>query len=178
MTTLTKRIIVTAVLMTASAFAAFAYGGGGFFQATQMSFPTYSNIGNVAEVNGGYGYGASRDGARYGGFGLAVTDPATESLMGAFGGVISGRQMRTGPFTLSLNVWGGVGYVDPSYAAVPASVGFFTEASAEAGFAILPWMQLSVYGGYQAIGPFDPALLFTGTRYAPVVGSRLTWGSF
>lgn len=178
MTTFAKRTIVVAVLLTAVVFVAAAYGGGGFFQGSHMAIPGYTNLDAAGEVHGGYGYGAGRRGARYGGFGLTVTDARSEELIGAFGGVISGRQMRTGPFTLSANAWSGIGYVNPDYLLVPGGVGFFAEITAEAGFAILPWMQLSVYGGYQAVGPFDPALLFTNTLYTPVVGSRLTWGSF
>ncbi len=178
MTSIIKRTIVVAVLMTASVFAVSAYGGGGFFQATHMTLPGYSNLSSGGEVRGGYGYGASRSGARYGGFGLVATDTGSEDVLGAFGGVISGRQMRTGPFTLSVNAWSGVGYVNPEYIAVPGNVGFFAEANLEAGFAILPWMQLSVYAGYQAMGPFDPQLLFSHTLYTPVIGSRLSWGSF
>jgi hypothetical protein len=164
--------------MCAVVFAASAYGGGGFFQASQVAIPGYSNVPALAEVHGGYGYGASRGGSRYGGFGLAVEDAGSDKLIGAFGGVISGHQVRTGPFTLSVNVWSGIGYVNPDIVLVPGAVGFFAEATGEAGFAILPWMQLSVYAGYQAIGPFDPSMLFTNTLYTPVIGSRLTWGSF
>ena len=52
------------------------------------------------------------------------------------------------------------------------------EADLEAGFAVLPWFQLSVYGGMQVIGGFDPATLLQTALYSPVVGARFTWGGF
>lgn len=178
MTTKIKRILIAAVLVCTVMVAASAYGGGGVFQASQLILPGYTNMGSPAGVHGGYGYGASRGGRRYGGFGLAIEDQVSGEFLGGFGGVITGHQVRTGPFTLSLNIFSGIGYASPALLEVPAGVAFFAEANAEAGFAVLPWLQMSVYAGYQAIGSMDPAELFIGTRYAPVVGSRLTWGSF
>ena len=174
----TKKVALTGFLLVAVVVAASAYGGGGIFQATQMAIPGYTNMDSVAEVQGGYGYGASRGGRRHGGFGLTVSDTETGEFLGVFGGVISGWQTRTGPVTLSLNIWSGVGYASPDLIQAPAGVTFLGEANAEAGFAVLPWLQISVYGGYQAIGSFDPSTMFANTRYAPVIGSRVTWGSF
>ena len=178
MSATTKKIALTGFMLVAVVIVASGYGGGGFFQATQMAFPGYTNMDSFAEVQGGYGYGASRGGRRYGGFGVAISDAETEEFLGGFGGVISGRQIRTGPFTLSLNIWSGVGYASQDLIQAPAGVAFFAEANAEAGFAVLPWLQISVYGGYQAIGSFDPSAMFANTRYAPVVGGRVSWGSF
>lgn len=178
MTISMKRITATIVLLTLTVVMAFAYGGGGVFQGTQAAFPGYTNMTTSAEIHGGYGYGASRSGQRTGGFGLWLSEQNTGDFLGAFGGVISGRQLRTGPFTMSLNAWGGVGYATPELVQVPAGVAFLAEANAEVGFAVLPWLQISIYGGYQAIGPFDPATVFTDTRYVPVFGSRVTWGDF
>jgi hypothetical protein len=166
------------MVMIAVVSSAFAYGGGGFFQGSYYQIPEYSNIDREAEIVGGYGYGADRDGSRYGGFGLAIHDVNSAELIGAFGGVISGRQLRTGPLTMSLNLWSGLGYVNPRVLGTPVGMGFLIEADAEAGFAVLPWLQLSVYAGVQAIGSLDPASFVSGARYTPVVGSRLTWGGF
>ena len=173
-----KKMALTGIMLAAVVVMASAYGGGGFFQGTQMVFPGYTNMDSGAEVQGGYGYGASRSGRRRGGFGLAISDPATDEFLGAFGGVITGRQKRIGPVTLSANIWSGVGYATPELIQAPAGVAFLAEANAEAGFAVLPWLQISVYGGYQAIGAFDPSNLFANTKYAPVIGGRVTWGGF
>ena len=173
-----KKMVLTGIMLVAVVVVASAYGGGGFFQGTQMAIPGYTNMNSAAEVQGGYGYGASRGGRRYGGFGLAISDQATDEFLGGFGGVITGRQMRTGPFTLSLNIWSGVGYASSEFLQAPAGVAFLAEANAEAGFAVLPWLQISVYGGYQAIGSFDPSSMFANTKYAPVAGGRVTWGGF
>ena len=173
-----KRIATVLVLMVMVAGMAAAYGGGGFFQASSVPVPDYSNTGRNADIVGGFGYGADRGGTRYGGFGLAIHDETDESLVGAFGGVISGSQLRTGPFTVSVNLWTGIGYVNPRLIRSSAGFGYFAEATGEAGFAVLPWLQLSVYGGMQAIGSLDAASIVSSARYAPVVGSRLTWGHF
>lgn len=173
-----KKMALAGIMLVAVVVVASAYGGGGFFQGTQMALPGYTNMDSDAEVQGGYGYGASRGGRRYGGFGLAISDPATDEFLGAFGGVISGRQTRIGPVTLSLNIWSGVGYASSELIQAPAGVAFLAEANAEAGFAVLPWLQISVYGGYQAIGSFDPSDMFANTKYAPVMGGRVTWGGF
>jgi hypothetical protein len=178
MKSLTKKLIVAAILVTFAAGVAFAYGGGGVFHGTQLPIAGYSNVETAADLHGGYGYGASRDGSRYGGFGVSLKDQETDEFLGAFGGVITGRQFRTGPFTLSANIWSGIGYASPELVPAPAGFAFFAELNAEAGFSVLPWLQISVYGGYQAIGSIDPAAMFANTRYTPVAGARVTWGGF
>jgi len=177
-----KKIAVAGIMMVVVVAMASAYGGGGAYQGTQVPIPGYSNIDTVAAMQGGYGYGASRSGSRYGGFGVSITNEETGEFMGAFGGVITGRQIRTGPFTLSANVWSGVGYATaelvPVTASLPGAVAFLAEATVEAGLAVLPWLQISAYGGYQAIGTFDMSAMFSNTRYTPIVGTRVTWGGF
>ena len=173
-----KRTTIIVLLTAVVGVGAFAYGGGGFFQGDYLPVPHYSNIERDAEITGGYGYGADRRGSRYGGFGVAIHDTRNNELIGAFGGVISGSQLRTGPLTLSLNLWTGVGYVNADVIPSRYATGYLVEADAEAGFAILPWMQMSLYAGMQAIGSFDAAQLISSARYMPVIGSRLTWGSF
>ncbi|MFW5777249.1 MAG: hypothetical protein ACOCZB_08190 [Spirochaetota bacterium] len=173
-----KRTILVMGLVIAFAGGAFAYGGGGFFQGSYIAVPDYTNIDRGAEVVGGYGYGTDRDGARHGGFGLAIHDSSNDELLGGFGGVISGSQLRAGPLTVSLNLWSGIGFVNPELVRTRSAFGYFIEADAEAGFAILPWFQLSVYAGMQAIGSFEPASIISSARYTPVVGSRFTWGGF
>ena len=173
-----KKIVLAGIMLVAVVAVAAGYGGGGFFGGTQIPYVGYSNIDSMAAVEGGYGYGASRGGARYGGFGISITDQETDEFLGGFGGVITGRQLRTGPFTLSANIWSGIGYASPELLSATSGVAFFAEANAEAGFAVLPWLQISIYGGYQAIGSFDPAAMFANTRYTPVVGGRVTWGAF
>jgi len=172
-----KRTVIVVLMVILAATSVFAYGGGGVFQASQFAIPGYTNMGQTADISGGYGYGASRGGRRYGGFGLVMTDAATGEFLGGFGGVLTGQQLRTGPFTLSANIYSGIGHASESL--LPGTpVAFFAEISGEAGFAVLPWLQISVYGGYHAVGPLDATMIFETTRYAPVIGSRVTWGSF
>ena len=172
-----KRMTAVTGLLVMVAVAASAYGGG-FFQGAYFPVQHYTNMNREAEIVGGYGYSADRDGSRHGGFGIAIHDARSDELIGAFGGVISGSQVRTGPLTLSLSLWSGIGYVNPAVVHSPVRLGYFLEADAEAGFALLPWFQLSVYAGMQAMGSFDASALISSARYTPVVGSRLSWGSF
>lgn len=170
-----KRLIMTAVLI-GMVSAAFAYGGGGLFSGHHVAYPGYYSIDRGIEYSGGYGYGTDRDGRRSGGFGLVMN--SSEQFVGAFGGAIQGHQVRLGPVTLSANIWTGFGYLSPQISGSPISFGFVAEATAEAGFAVLPWLQLSFYGGAQAIGPFDLVHLVDTVNYSPILGTRLTWGSF
>ncbi len=171
-----KRTILFAGLMVLVVFAASARGGGGIFHGAYYPVQEYSNVDRDVRVLGGYGYGADRRGTRHGGFGLVIHDEDTGELIGAFGGIISGSQLRSGPLTLSLNLWTGVGYVDPWYLGSRVELGYLAEATAEAGFRLLPWFQVSVYGGMHAVGSLDPAYLISSARYTPVLGTRLTWG--
>ncbi len=172
-----KRYIIAIGLVLVASLV-FADGGGGFFRGRYFYVPEYSNVETEATVSGGFGYGAQRRGSRYGGFGLSINDAETDRMIGAFGGFISGNQIRTGPVTLSLNLWSGLGYVNPDFVESEVGVGYFAEANAEAGFAFVPWFQVSFYAGMQAIGSFDPAAFLSSARYSPVMGTRFTWGGF
>jgi hypothetical protein len=178
MTSTIRRFLVAAVLVVCVTLSAAAYGGGGIFQAEHFVLPGYTNAPGPAEVHGGYGYGASRGGRRYGGFGLVIKDQETGGFAAGFGGVMTGRQLRRGPFTVSANLYSGIGHANADLLQSSSPVAFFAEANAEAGLAILPWLQISVYGGYQAVGPMDLSTMFPGAIYAPVFGTRVTWGNF
>ncbi len=173
-----KRVIGVFALMVLVISGVCARGGGGVFHGAYYLVQEYTNVDRDVRIVGGYGYGVDRGSVRHGGFGLVIHDRDTSELVGAFGGVISGRQLRTGSLTLSVNLWTGVGYVNPWVVSSPAGVGYFAEAAAEAGLTLLPWFQVGVYGGMQAIGSLDPPYLISSARYAPVLGTRLTWGRF
>ena len=173
-----KRLIVAVVFLALSGIAAFAYGGGGVFSGEQVMVEPYNNIGFPLETHGGYGYGVDRRGIRTGGFGMVVFSEDYDALAGAFGGFVTGAQQRIGPFTASINLWTGFGYINSAMIEIPGYAGFIAEANGEVGFALLPWLQLSIYAGMQALGGFDMTDLLTQVRYAPVIGSRVTWGSF
>lgn len=173
-----KRTIGLILLTVLVASGVSARGGGGVFQGAYYPIEDYSNVDRDVRIIGGYGYGVDRGGARHGGFGLVIHDADTSELVGAFGGVVSGRQLRSGSLTLSVNLWTGVGYVNSWFVSSPVGVGYLAEAAAEVGLALLPWFQVGVYGGMQAVGSLDPAHLISSARYAPVLGTRLTWGRF
>jgi hypothetical protein len=173
-----KRVVVVLLLLGAIGGSAFAYGAGGFFSGEYLPADGYTNIGRQFETHGGFGYGAGRDGIRHGGFGLVITGDEFGDVAGAFGGLFTGAQYATGPFTLSINLWTGAGYINPEMFPIQDYVGYIAEGTLEAGFAPLPWFQMSAYVGMQALGSFDAAALFSDICYTPVVGTRLSWGSF
>jgi hypothetical protein len=156
----------------------FAHGGGGVFSGEQIIIDGYNNMPVRLETSGGYGYGAGRSGTRTGGFGMVLHADDYGHVAGAFGGFITGKQYSIGPFMFSGNLWTGVGYVNPAVLDVPGSVGFIGEATVEAGFAPISWFQIGIYAGMQAIGVLDGFESFNSARYAPIAGTRVTWGSF
>lgn len=171
-----KRITIAFVIAMVTAAAVFGYGGGGTFSGYHTPYGGWYSDDLGIEYSGGYGYGASHSGYRQGGFGVVLH--TEDSFVGAFGGSMQGHQLRFGPLTLSANLWTGFGYISSEISGSPITFGYFAEATADAGLAVLPWFQMSVYAGAQAIGPFDVKRIAETVTYSPVIGARLTWGSF
>ncbi len=148
----------------------------------QHSIAGLSNTTFVTSEVGGFGYGVSGGGTRTGGFGYAIySKPGADSLAGGMGGVIVGQEVRTGPLTVSANLWTGAGAVSATVSGTQSGhVVLFAEASLELGIAVTPWMQLSGYAGMQGIADVDPHTGIGGqlARYSPILGLRLSWGSF
>jgi hypothetical protein len=172
-----KRILLSVTILLTISFGAFAYSGGGTFEGRFYPYPRLSNTSVPASISGGFGYGTGRAGSRTGGFGLIITDSYTEEFYGAFGGLISGQQLRLGPVTGSINAWTGVGYLSPRFG-TDSGVAFYGELTGEVGVALISWMQASVYAGMNAVGTFEELLEFHRSTYSPVLGLRFTWGRF
>jgi len=102
----------------------------------------------------GYGYGVSWNGARIGGFGTALLGSASRTW-GGVGGLLTGVAMA------------GQGYFI-----------LFGQADLELGFAVLPWMQVVLYGGYQGWGNIVPGRPLASSLTTPVLGVRVAWGAF
>jgi len=122
----------------------------------------------------GYGYGVSWNGARIGGFGTALLGSASRTW-GGVGGLLTGYELRAGPVEVALNLMGGPGGIGM------AGQGFFIlfgQADLEVGVAVLPWMQVVFYGGYQAWGNMVPGRPLASSLTTPVLGVRLAWGAF
>jgi hypothetical protein len=102
-------------------------------------------------------------------------------MAGGVGGVIIGQESRTGPLTFAANLWTGLGGVSATFSGTQTGhMILFGEANIELGIAVTPGMQLSTYAGMQGIADVDPKT-GVGTQLArhwPVVGMRLSWGSF
>jgi len=171
-----KRRTLFAIVLLAVVPAALAVAGGagGVGFSGQLFDPSLSSADLGMSATTGFGYGVDDDGSRVGGFGTSFLSESG-SVAGGVGGMLVGRELRAGPFTLAFTLWGGLG------GGAWASRGYFLgygSAQAELGVWILPWMQVIAYVGYEALGnlvpgpPFSEAFLRT-----PVLGLRVAWGS-
>ena len=158
-------------LLPAGIAAAGGAGGVGF--GTQFYDPaTPSNNLGMAYITG-FGYGVDEGGSRIGGFGMALlSDPARSA--GGVGGMLVGHEWRGGPVVFAFNLLGGVG--GASYGGGGYML-LFGQADLELGAAVLPWMQVVAYVGYQAWGNLIPGIPFVSAKlFTPVIGVRVSWG--
>lgn len=189
-----KSAYIIGLLLLMPLVAAFADGGGGVtFGLQTTSYPFLQNLqvpSNSAGLvyYGGYGYGVSGDHGINGGFGYAITDPINKSsLIGGFGGVISGVRLLKLPINLSIVSWTGFGgvYTGLSQTLSGSNTigkGFFClseEVTVELGIPLQRWFMPVFFAGYQVAGNIVPGQTFqTFLSYAPVIGMRLAWGKF
>jgi hypothetical protein len=121
----------------------------------------------------GYGYGVNAEGDRIGGFGICVL-PTAAAGTGGIGGILLGHEWWLGPLVAGFSLQGGVGgasFGDAGY------VLLYGQADIDIGVAVLPWMQITAYIGYQVSGNLFPGTSFRSvTSSAPVAGLRLAWG--
>jgi hypothetical protein len=175
-------VVLISLALTLPLVSAFSAGAGGVTWSDQRRVEGFSNATlSISEV-GGFGYGVSSGGQRTGGFGYAMYSPeGTSSLAGGVGGVILGQEGHAGPLTFAVNLWTGLGGVSAQFSGAQTGLAIlFGEANFELGIAVTPWMQLSAYLGMQGLADISPHSGI-GTRlatYSPVVGMRLSWGSF
>ena len=157
----------------------FAYGGaGGLTYGLQYAHPQLTNESIGLHTTGGYGYGTGRDGRRTGGFGLAIFSE-TNALMGGVGGSINGHEFVSGPLSLAVNLWTGIGGAKADLRDPGGYLILFGELNAEVGLSLRPWMQLVAFGGMQGIVNLVPGTpLYSAVYYSPVWGFRIAWGAF
>jgi hypothetical protein len=169
-----KLPLLLVCLLLLPAALAMAGGAGGVGFSGQYFHPTLSSADLGMTSLAGFGYGVGSDGSRVGGFGAAFFS-ASGDAAGGVGGMLIGHEWTSGPVVVALTLWGGVGgggWAGNGYMLA------YGAAHAELGFWVLPWMQLSAYVGYEALGnvlpgvPFSRAFLRT-----PVLGMRISWGS-
>ena len=176
-----KVIVLAAALGIMPLSTVFAGGAGGVTWGQELVDPFFSNFGLQTSYSGGYGYGVSRDGQRIGGFALSMHAVSSGPSFGAgFVGLITGREVHTGPLMGALNLWMGLGGMSANPVLnTPDCFALFGELDLELGFRFMPATQLTGYAGMQAIvGVVDGQPLFHSVMYAPVLGLRLAWGSF
>lgn len=177
-----KTVVIGAALLALPLSFAFAGGAGGVTWSDQRTLPPLSNTGVGMSSVGGFGYGVTSAGQRTGGFGFALySGSGTDSIAGGVGGIIVGQELRLGPITAALDLWTGLGGISATYQGVESGYCIlFGEADVELGAAVTPWMQLVLYGGIQGFADLTPGSGIGArlTRYAPVIGMRMAWGSF
>jgi hypothetical protein len=181
-----KKLLIVTIIITLFSAPLMAKGGGGTLWGTNTDWIGGENLGvsNMGMTfTGGFGYGVARGGAKIGGFGMAVhnsEDSVTGDpyIAGGFGGAMLGSYGSAGRVSVAANLWLGVGGF--SIQNTGDFFGGFGQADIEVGFAVLKWFQISGYAGYAAILPLiaSPSALFASAKYTPVIGIRLTWGSF
>ena len=187
-----KLILISIFVLIAGSLFAFGGGGGGIFFGYQTSnYPFLEesvqkdipNNGLGLSYFGGFGWGADRDGIISGGFGMSVMDIDKDTgITGGFGGVINGLQILTWPVHLSLMSYTGFGGIYTGENENNPDSGFFVlseEIDVEVGIPIFKWFMPSIFAGYQVSGNVIPGKMFSSyLSYSPVMGVRISWGSF
>ncbi len=175
-------ISVISLLIALAACPLFAHGGGGITFGSQYYDPDFANRDLSAFSVGGFGYGVSADGQRIGGFGMAFTGIGSTAgqpdISGGIGGLITGQELRIGPFTVAVNLWLGLGGLAVDFENPSGFMAAFGELNLELGIPVTRWMQLVGYAGFQVLGNLIPGMPFEDVLiYTPVVGVRIRWGS-
>lgn len=168
-------LLATIVLLLATAGMAFAGGAGGVQFGTQYFDSRWANTNMEIAYIGGFGYGVTPWGERIGGFGTALISLGQDTA-GGVGGLLLGQELRSGPLTVAAVLLGGAG------GGAVRGRGYmllFGEADLELGLALLPWMQVVAYAGYQVWANVVPGTPFKSAALStPVFGIRIAWGSF
>jgi hypothetical protein len=170
-----RRVLAVLLLSLLPACIAAAGGAGGVGFGAQYYDPVMSSSNLGMAYIMGFGYGVDEGGSRVGGFGMALFSAPGRSAGGA-GGLLVGHEWRAGPVVFAFNFLGGVGgaaYAGGGYMLL------FGQADLELGAAVLPWMQVVLYAGYQAWGNLIPGIPFVSAKlFTPVLGVRVSWGGF
>jgi hypothetical protein len=176
-----KIVILAAALAVLPLSMASAGGAGGLTWGQQYFDSQLSNFDVQSTYSGAYGYGVTRHGQRIGGFALAVRSSSPDSLFeGGFAGLITGQEVRAGPFLMAVNLWTGLGALRTG-PALPTggSLALFGELDLELGLGFISWMEVTGCAGMQAVTRIAGGRpLFSNVMYTPVLGARVAWGSF
>jgi len=175
-----RRLLLITSLGAVAALAG-ATAGGGITNGVHTFVAGFSNYELQAAAYRGFGYGANRRGTRTGGFRLAIADQVdTEKLAGSFGGNLTGQELVLGPPTLAITSWTRSDGIAAT--GIPGSGDYFAlfdELDLEIGLAVLPWMQIVGFAGFQVVASILPGFLLSeAISYTPTLGLRLVWGDF
>jgi hypothetical protein len=85
---------------------------------------------------------------------------------------------QSGHFVAAVNLWTGFGGLSANTVlSSGSSVAFFGELDLELGMGFFPGMEVTGYAGMQAITTASRPL-FSTIVYTPVLGVRISWGSY
>ncbi len=197
-------LALAVILLVALGPAAAAGAGGLLFGMVEPDWnPSFLPSAQTPQMEfmGGFGYGVTRDGLIFGGFGLAFLDydligdyqDAAYHVAGGVGGMIVGSRV-IGTRSLHLDVAARLGlggmakgtrtpytvdsvtyywFVSKGWALV------YAEPYIELGLGLTPWMHLGATLSYPILGNFIPGKPFTDICYfTPVLGFTLGFGDF
>lgn len=175
------RVFALCLVLLSAAAPIMANGGGGIFYAVNSPFA--DSLGNsefqprALQQSGGFGYGIDRDGTKIGGFGLSFLDASSNEAAGGFGGMLLGSYSTIGPFSFAGNGMLGIGGLHlPGLLDNGGALSFLGQLDLELGFPVTDWFQISAFAGVQFLLPVTSA--YKGSIHYPMMGLRLTWGSF
>jgi len=165
--------IAAAFFLLLPAALALAGGAGGVGFSGQYYHASLSTADLGMTSLTGFGYGVGPDGSRIGGFGTAFFAAAGRTA-GGVGGMLVGHEWQAGPIVIAFTLWGGVG--GAAWGGADGTMLAYGAAQAELGYWILPWMQLTAFVGYEAVGNVIPGPFSRPLLQTPVVGLRIAWG--
>ena len=173
-----QRICLFALILLVGGLAFADGGAGGFFVGQYVtSFAGFESDTEAGFLQGGLGYGVGRNGAKIGGWGLALWGGEDQSdFLGGFGGTVHGYERDLGPIHLGVTGLVGVGYAN--LPTVSSPLAFFGEATLEVGIAVTNWFMVQGYGGGQLIANILSGMPFSERNFSWTYGVRILWGSF
>jgi hypothetical protein len=192
-----KRLALSLALSSLLASIAFADSGGAGGPFIGMTMPEWNPDFMPAASGarllclGASGYGVSRDGSIFGGFGFALLDadymdatfedridPDFSPYAGGVGGLVSGHRLGSGDFAhLDLAARLGAGGIASGRARGWAVL--YAEPYAELGLRFSPWMRLTASVGYMFMANLAPGSPFEAlVLRSPTLAFGVAFGSF
>jgi hypothetical protein len=192
-----KRLALAFALSSFLASIAFADSGGAGSPFIGMTMPEWNPdfMPAASEARllriGASGYGVSRDGSIFGGFGFALldaeyldmtfedrADPDFAPYAGGVGGLVSGHRLGSGDFA-HLDLAARLGAGGMSSGRMRGWAVLYAEPYAELGLRFTPWMRLTASVGYMFMANLAPGTPFEDLILrSPTLAFGVAFGSF